>query len=162
MEIRKAQPADLDRIMEIYRAAKLFMDRTGNPTQWVDGYPRRELVEQEIQQGVCHLCIVDGKIEGVFMLIGGEEPTYAKIYQGQWLSDAPYHTIHRMASSGNVKGIGDFCFGWCFQHYPNIRIDTHNDNKVMQRVIERNGFVRCGQIFVKDGSPRIAYQRTVK
>lgn len=41
MEIRKAQPADLDRIMEIYRAAKLFMDRTGNPTQWVDGYPRR-------------------------------------------------------------------------------------------------------------------------
>ena len=66
MEIRKAQPADLDRIMEIYRAAKLFMDRTGNPTQWVDGYPRRELVEQEIQQGVCHLCIVDGKMEGVF------------------------------------------------------------------------------------------------
>ncbi len=41
----------------------------------------------------------------------------------------------------------------------NFRIDTHNDNKIMQHVIEKNGFIRCGIIYVKDGSPRIAYEK---
>ena len=29
----------------------------------------------------------------------------------------------------------------------------------MQRVFEKNGFEKCGIIYVEDGSPRIAYQR---
>ena len=39
-----------------------------------------------------------------------------------------------------------------------MRGDTHEDNLPMQRVLEKNGFQRCGTIFVEDGSPRIAYQ----
>ncbi len=30
---------------------------------------------------------------------------------------------------------------------------------VMQKVFEKNGFKRCGIIYVEDGTPRIAYQR---
>ena len=29
---------------------------------------------------------------------------------------------------------------------------------MMQHVLEKNGFVPCGIIYVEDGSPRIAYQ----
>jgi RimJ/RimL family protein N-acetyltransferase len=42
---------------------------------------------------------------------------------------------------------------------PNIRIDTHRDNAIMQHLLEKNGFVKCGIIYVEDGSPRIAYQK---
>ena len=29
----------------------------------------------------------------------------------------------------------------------------------MQHLIEKNGFQRCGIIYVEDGSPRIAYEK---
>ncbi len=32
--------------------------------------------------------------------------------------------------------------------------------KTMQRLIEKNGFIKCGTIYVKNGTARIAYQRT--
>ena len=38
-----------------------------------------------------------------------------------------------------------------------LRIDTHEDNKVMQRAVEKQGFQRCGIILTDDGTPRIAY-----
>ena len=50
-------------------------------------------------------------------------------------------------------------FFYASEHYPNIRIDTHHDNKIMQRLLEQNGFVYCGIIFLADASPRLAYQR---
>ena len=40
-----------------------------------------------------------------------------------------------------------------------LRADTHADNKVMQHLLESEGFTRCGIIHVEDGTPRIAYQR---
>ena len=42
----------------------------------------------------------------------------------------------------------------------NLRIDTHKDNKIMINLIEKAGFERCGTIYVDDGTPRIAYQKT--
>ena len=40
-----------------------------------------------------------------------------------------------------------------------LRADTHADNKIMQHLLEKNGFTRCGIIHVADGTPRIAYQK---
>lgn len=40
-----------------------------------------------------------------------------------------------------------------------MRIDTHENNKVMQHLIKKNGFQECGIIYVEDGSPRIAYEK---
>ena len=48
---------------------------------------------------------------------------------------------------------------WAFSRYPNLRGDTHERNLPMRRAFERNGFERCGTIWVEDGSPRIAYQK---
>lgn len=42
-----------------------------------------------------------------------------------------------------------------------MRIDTHADNHIMQHVIEKAGFQRCGIIFTDDGTPRIAYQKVI-
>jgi hypothetical protein len=48
LQIRKATLDDLDRLMEIFEEARRFMCRTGNPNQWINGYPQRELIQEEI------------------------------------------------------------------------------------------------------------------
>ena len=35
MQIRKAEMADLPRMMEIYAQAREYMRRSGNPNQWI-------------------------------------------------------------------------------------------------------------------------------
>ena len=34
-----------------------------------------------------------------------------------------------------------------------------DSNKIMQHLLEENGFTKCGIIHVEDGTPRIAYQK---
>lgn len=159
MFIRKADFQDMDRILEIYARAREFQKANGNPTQWAGGYPKRELLEEDIQNGNLFVCVCGGTIEGVFAFFIGEDDTYRVIRDGAWLNDAPYAVIHRIASSGKEKGVASFCFDWAFAQHPNIRIDTHADNTIMQHVLEKNGFVRCGEISIHDGSPRIAFQK---
>ena len=36
--------------------------------------------------------------------------TYTTIYDGNWLNDAPYGVVHRIASDGTVKGAASFLF----------------------------------------------------
>lgn len=162
MEIRKAKLGDLDRILEIYAYARTFMAETGNPTQWGDGYPKRDLLVEDIKKEQLFVIEKEGQIHGVFAFIIGEDPTYEIIEEGAWLNDRPYGTIHRIAGDGRVKGLLRICVQYCKQQVDTLRIDTHHDNKVMQGTIEKNGFQRCGIIYSVDGSPRIAYQsRTV-
>lgn len=42
----------------------------------------------------------------------------------------------------------------------NVRADTHADNRTMQHLLEENGFLPCGTIHVRDGTPRLAYHWT--
>ena len=66
-----------------------------------------------------------------------------------------------MASAGRVHGAAAICFAWCAARGLPLRADTHADNKVMQHLLEKNGFVRCGNITLADGTSRIAYHCTV-
>lgn len=160
--IRPAGLEDLPLVMEIYDYARAFMRANGNVTQWVNGYPSEELIRQEIQDGHSFVCTDgDGEIVGTFCFILGDDPTYQQIYDGAWLNDEPYGVIHRMGTNGKRKGIAEACLNWSFQHSGNIRVDTHRDNLVMQHILEKNGFKRCGIIYVRDGTERIAYQKIV-
>ena len=148
--------------MEIYKVAQDFMIASGNPDQWGHFYPDLDTVKNDIETGISYVIydVSNGEenIHGVFVVATGAEPTYKIIDGGQWLNDSPYVTIHRMAGDGTVRGLFqiacDYSKGLC----QNVRIDTHGDNRTMQKLIERNGFVKCGTIYVRDGSPRIAYQ----
>lgn len=161
MNVRPAQAEDLERILEIYTIARRFQCDTGNPTQWAGGYPARELIEEDIRTGASHVCEENGRVVGVFALFTGEDPTYGYI-EGAWPNDMPYATIHRIASDGSCRGVASFCFNWCLERHDNLRIDTHADNRVMQHVLEKNGFVPCGTIYLENGDPRLAYQKTAK
>ena len=156
---RGANRFELDQIMDIYARARAFMAENGNPTQWGDSYPPRELIEEDILSNRLFVCVINGELEAVFAFVLGEDPTYKVIENGQWLSDEPYGTLHRLASAGRRPGIGRLVIDWCLEHCESLRADTHADNKVMQHVLESNGFSRCGIIHLANGSPRIAYQK---
>jgi len=160
MYIRKAEKEEIDVIMSVFDAAKQFMRKTGNDKQWVDGYPSKEFILNNIRDNGLYVCLSDDEqIVGAFYFKIEAEPTYAKIYDGEWLNDKPYGVVHRVASNGKQKGVGDACMQWCFEQCGNIRVDTHHDNIVMQNILIRNGYQRCGIIFVSNGAERIAYQK---
>lgn len=161
LHIRKTQLKDLKKVMEIYGYARERMRLSGNPNQWKDKHPAEEIIVNDIKNGNSYVYEREGEICGVFSFIIGEDPTY-KVIDGQWLNDDKYGTIHRLASNGIAVGTFVKCLLFCESKITNIRIDTHEDNKIMIRLIESSGFTRCGIIHVADGSPRIAYQKVNK
>ena len=159
MNIRLAQTQDLDELMILYANARAFMAKKGNPTQWWGGYPSRELLQEDIRLKQLYVCEEADRIHAAFVLAMGEDPTYAVI-EGAWKNDLPYATLHRIASSGERRGMTDEIVCWAFAKTGNLRGDTHELNLPMQNAFERNGFERCGIIYVADGTPRIAYHKT--
>ena len=154
--IRKAEMKDLPRIEAIYAYARRFMAENGNPNQWGNTTPKTELLLDDISKGDLFVLIHDDEIHGVFYFFIGPDPTYGVIEDGQWRSDTPYGTIHRIAGDGS-GGVLATAVEFGKQRIRHLRIDTHDDNKIMQRAVAKFGFQRAGIIHLANGSPRIAY-----
>ncbi len=163
MKIRKSEARDFARIMEIYARARAFMAAHGNPNQWgPTNWPPAELIRNDIRNGNSYVCMNDaGTVIGTFFYVFGAdvEPTYRRITEGAWRYGGPYGVVHRLAGGGSEKGIGSFCINWALDRCGHLRIDTHGDNLVMQRLVEKLGFVHCGTIYVEeDDYPRLAFE----
>lgn len=155
--VAKSRIEDLDEVMRIYDFARKRMAGDGNPNQWIDGYPSRDVIAADIEAGNSCKIVIDGRIAGVFTFDIGDDPTY-NIIEGDWLNDNPYGTIHRIAASPGAKGIADICLDYCQSRIADIRIDTHRDNAPMLGWIRSRGFRYCGIIHCHNGSPRLAFQ----
>lgn len=160
--IRLAVEGDVERIMDVLAVAKQKMRDSGNVNQWVGGYPTIEAVLHDIERDGGFVVEEDGVVVAYFAMLPSPEPTYAKIYEGAWLNDKPYHVVHRMGSLATVHGIFKDVMDYCFEVDHNIRVDTHLDNKIMQHLIEKYGFVYCGIIYLANGDERLAYQLEVE
>jgi len=155
--IRLAVKEDMPRILAIYAAARAFMRENGNPTQWGTTSPASETLYADVDKGQLYVVeATDGTPCAAFALIGGVDPTYLEI-DGQWRSDTPYGTLHRVASDGREKGVFGRCAAFAKEKYSHLRIDTHEDNIPMQTVIKRCGFRYAGVIICANGTPRLAY-----
>ena len=158
MIIREARIEDIERILEIYDIAKAFMRQTGNPNQWNSSYPDLKLLKGDIDKKQLFVMEEDSIIHSVFAFIIGDDPTYRDI-EGAWLDDSTYGTIHRIASDGTVHQVFKKAVDFCSEKCAHLRADTHEDNKVMQKVILKNGFKETGIIYIADGTPRIAFEK---
>lgn len=163
VQIRKATENDLDQMMVIYQKAKEFMDSTGNTAQWKKGYPTREMIKADIDAKESYVCVDECDVpHAAFLFHIGEDPTYRVIEDGSWKNDNLYGTIHRVASDGTMKHVFSSMVSFCEKLCPELRADTHRDNTVMQHLLEKNGFEKCGIIYVHDGTQRLAYQRVAR
>jgi len=156
--IRKTTMRDLDEVCRIYAFAREFMRESGNMNQWQDGHPSRETVQGDIRNGKSYVYLNGNDIAAVFFFDTEPDPTYAKI-DGAWLNDEPYGVVHRIARAENAAGAGALCIEWCFEQCGNLRIDTHEDNIPMRKVLDRLGFTYCGIIWLESGDERLAFQK---
>lgn len=151
--------ADVETVMQVFAAAKGIMRKTGNLHQWGDGYPSEEVVRADMEKNGSFVVEDDGRVVGYFAFLPSPDPTYEKIYDGEWLDDTrEYHVVHRIASFPEVHGVFSSIMDFCVDRDKNIRIDTHRDNKVMQHNLLKNGFSYCGIIYLLSGDERLAYQ----
>jgi len=155
--IRLAQPDDLPSILQVYEIARRFMAQTGNPNQWKTSHPAQSILEADIAAQRLYVRDNNG-VHGSFALFLEPDPTYSRIYGGAWRSELPYGTIHRIASDGSKPGFLEEAVAFCRMKNPHLRIDTHEDNKVMQHLVVKNGFEYCGIIYLENGDPRLAYE----
>lgn len=160
MNIREARTSDMAEIMMVMDAAKRIMRQSGNMHQWADSYPSEDVITTDMERGGAFVVEHDGSIAGYFAFLPSPEPTYDRIYEGQWVDDSlPYHVIHRIASRPDVHGIFSCIMEFCLAREPNIRIDTHRDNHIMQHNIAKHGFTYCGIIYLASGDERLAFQK---
>lgn len=159
MIIEKATIKDLDDAMALYEKARAFMRVAGNPHQWQGGYPSRELIKADIESGSLYVCREDGKAVAVFFFAIGDDPTYAKIDGGSWLTNGSYGVLHRIAVGESGKGIAAKCFDFCLERCESLRLDTHKDNIPMQTAVKKHGFSYCGIIYLQNGDERIAFEK---
>lgn len=167
MEIRKTGKEDISAVAEIYAKARAYMRSQGNDSQWLNGYPEDQILP-DIEKAYSYV-MVDEKDcpHAVFAFVIGEDPTYRKIEDGEWLNSEPYGTIHRLAGDGTFHGVFSEVVAFCEteavkKNVYNLRGDTHKNNWNMQGLLMENGFVRTGTIYVEDGSPRFAYQKVLR
>ena len=163
MILRKSKKEDLDALMEVFSFARSFMASTGNPYQWGHNqWPPRHVLEKDIEEGKGYVFVEGEEILGTFFLNVGEhvEPCYDYVEQGAWTKEGPYAVIHRIASNGKAKGILKAAVDYAFTLVDQVRIDTHEENKVMRSALAKLGFHSIGYIYVEqDTVRRIAFEK---
>lgn len=157
MSVRKATVSDFSQVWAIYERAREYMKNTGNPNQWGEVYPPRELVEQDISEGKLFVLEEGEEIYGVFAFFPEGDSVYSSI-DGAWLNDLPHAAIHRVASAGTRRGVLRECVEFCCTRAQNLKIDTHTDNKIMQHQLKKEGFRECGIIYLPNKEQRVAFQ----
>ncbi|MCQ2969324.1 MAG: GNAT family N-acetyltransferase [Clostridium sp.] len=165
MEFRKTVANDLSEVMKIIKDAQEYFKEQGID-QWQNNYPNEEVIKSDIENNHSYVLIKDGKVVATTVASFAGEKTYDKIYEGKWLTKDKYIVIHRVAVASTLKGLGvagelmknieKLAFK---NNVKSIKGDTHEDNKSMQRMFEKNGFARCGVIYLEDKSKRIAFEK---
>ena len=174
MLIRATTPADVPAVMTIIEEARRTIAALGID-QWQNGSPNEAMILADVKEGQSRVALVNGEVVGTFALIENGEPVYAAIENGGWQTpdrDAAgewsYLAIHRVAISVSHRGSGISTA--VIRHAEesartlgrtSLRIDTHEGNVVMRRMLERHGFIPCGTIHLENGDPRVAYEKIV-
>ena len=162
---RKAKEIDVFEIMKIINQAQDYL-RANNIDQWQNDYPNTETILDDVRNDVSYVLLKDDHIIGTIALIFQIEPTYNNIYQGSWLSDKKYMTIHRIAIDNKYFGSGFASLMMEYaeelgkkNHVFSIRIDTQKDNLQMQKHLLKNQYILCGLIYLNDNSERLAFEK---
>ena len=103
MEFRKAKQADLEQIWEIISFAKETRKNEGS-TQWQDGYPNEETIQNDIQNEYGFVFEEEGAVNLYAAIIFDKEPAYEELKN--WEAQGDYLTLHRIAVSKEAKGKG--------------------------------------------------------
>lgn len=173
MEFRKTTVGDIARVAEIFDGARETMHAQGID-QWTDGYPAVSDIQSDIDAGISYVLCDGGRIVATCAVLLDGEPTYTEIVGGTWLTDSSddenttYVAVHRVATDKACRGKGlasrllsEAAVIGRRAGKRSLRIDTHRDNKPMQNMLARNGLSLCGEITLRSGAKRNAYEKMI-
>ncbi len=168
MEFRQAVESDINGIMSIIKQAQYYFKEHGI-NQWQNNYPNVETIKNDINNKNGYVLLKENIIVGTVAVIFDRDKNYDLIYEGKWITNGKYTVIHRIAIDSNHKGLGlssvmlkkieEMCVS---RGIFSIKVDTHKENHVMQRLLQKNRFQYCGIIYLEDQSERIAFEKQIK
>ncbi len=155
LKLRQATKADFDQIMNILKDGADQLAEHG-VDQWQGDYPSPDQVNEDIEKGWAYLAISqDRQTVGAISIVDAPDHSYDKM-KGKWLKDTNrYVVIHRVAIHSKHAGNGyatkllTEVINYIRDNrkdIDSIRIDTHEDNKAMQHLIDKMGFKRVGSL----------------
>ena len=161
--IRKGKSEDFNSVLKIYDDAKKFINSYNSP-QWQDGYPNEDTFYSDLENNRLYVYELEGEVVACASFYN-YEIDYDSIYDGKWLTNNnDYIAVHTIATSNEYRGRGivkEF-FKYIFNNtnVDSIRVDTHELNQPMIKMLEKNGFIYCGVIYLRsNGAKRLAYEK---
>ena len=170
MIFRKTEDKDCTQVISLYQQAQAYFKEAAID-QWQNGYPNAETLSEDMAGGESYVLVDEETQEvlGTCFVSFRKEPDYDVIYEGNWQYPEPYGVVHRVAVTSNRKGQGlagqmiEYAAAMCRERgIGSMRMDTHEDNHSMQRMLAKNGFEYRGIIYLgRDGAKRVAFEKTL-
>ncbi len=181
MKMRYATTADIEQILAITDSARRFQRQCGF-RQWEDGYPAYDNIAADIAAQGAYIFENEGTsakaaditIEGSNIVERENIVAYAYLTEGDaeynrlsriWHYPGPYGVIHRLAIAPGFRGQGLAAqilaiseAHLAAQGIRAMRIDTGQDNIVMQRILSRADYT-CRGLHHFTWGPRLAYEK---
>ena len=168
MNYRKANINDIDDIMVIIEDGRRFLKPQGGD-QWQNDYPNKNDILLDISDGVYFVLLNDDDDITAGCALTYHEDEYDTLKEGHWLSDLEYMVMHRCAVKERYRGLG---YGNALfelfelearkQEYYSLRIDTHENNKVMRHLLKKNNFIECGKAILKPNKDRLVFEKVLE
>lgn len=156
IEYRTANEDDLDEVCSMVQDAVAHMIEQ-NIFQWDELYPVREDFAADIARQQLTVGVADGRIAVIYVLNQECDAEYA---DGDWkYKDEPFYVIHRLCVSPGFQRMGIAentlrhieetlaAMGIC-----EIRLDVFSGNPFAQRLYEKAGFHRTGEVHWRKGT----------
>ena len=156
-QLKQANINDIDNVMMVINSAKKYLKNQGLQ-QWNldDGYPSKETLKNDILNKTCYILINNDDVIGTMSILLTPDENYEEIYDGKWLTNNKYASIHRIAVREDFhnQSIGKVMLELAeeiviYNNIKSIRIDTHKNNIPMQKTLIKSSYTKCGFIILK-------------
>ena len=155
MEFRTATIDDLDALVALYGAATQDMLRQGID-QWDEYYPDREILTEDVESGDMTLGLLDGEPACAWVVNREYEPEYVS---GAWEhTGGDFCVLHRLCVNPELQGRGLAQQAMARMEknaldkgFDSVRLDVFSQNLHAQRLYERLGYKRTGEVRFRKG-----------
>ena len=155
LEFRRAGTDDLDALVALYGAAAQDMWEKGID-QWDEYYPDREILAEDVESGDMTLGLLDGRLACAWVVNREYEPEYER---GAWEhTEGDFCVLHRLCVNPQLQGRGLARQAMARmeknardQGFDSVRLDVFSQNLHAQRLYERLGYRRTGEVRFRKG-----------
>ena len=155
LEFRRAGTDDLDALVALYGAAAQDMREKGID-QWDEYYPDREILAEDVESGDMTLGLLDGQLACAYVVNREYEPEYEL---GAWEhTEGDFCVLHRLCVYPEMQGRGLARQAMARmeknardQGFDSVRLDVFSQNLHAQRLYERLGYRRTGEVRFRKG-----------